>query len=236
MGKASRLRRERGPRRSKEELLRLLAENQQFLERSAVAFDEGYAAEAKRLAVVVRVLIHDTSQSHSLLKQLGVKEGLPFLDTADPIDPNNLLPTPGLVMMRMTTGAGAARGSYVAPLGDLPPWRRVWRPFAGWWQNPVMKVDGTWSRKDLVLTLANQEGGAHVDPELNERYEALARRNALGWVAVEGANEEPFEGSPIAVAVRQITYEVIETLSMTPALLAEGDPDESDETRASHIP
>jgi hypothetical protein len=233
MGKASRLRRERGPRRSREDLLTLLVENQQFLERSAVAFDEGYAAEAKRLAVVLRVLLHDTNQSHSLLERLGVKERLPFLDTADPINPNNLLPTPGLLMMTMSTAAGTAKGDYVAPLGDLPPGRPVWKPFASWWQNPVMKVDGTWSRKELVLTLANQEGGAHVDPELNERYEALARHNALGWVAFDGAKEEPFEGSPIAVAVRQITYEVIETLGAARAVLADGEPGANNEMGAS---
>lgn len=117
MGKASRDKQNRPGRRSREDLLELLRENRQFLERSATAFDDGYEAEAKRLAVVLRVLLHDTKQSHSILDQLKVKERLAFLDTAEPINPNNLRPTPGLVMMRMTTTQGGAMGEYLAPLG-----------------------------------------------------------------------------------------------------------------------
>jgi hypothetical protein len=56
-----------------------------FLERSAAAFDQGYEDEAKRLAVTLRVLLHETTQSHSLLVQLGRRHGA-FLDTALPPD------------------------------------------------------------------------------------------------------------------------------------------------------
>lgn len=211
MGKAARLKKLRGPKRSLNELLELLTENRQFLERSAAAFDSGYEAEAKRLAVVLRVLLHDTRVSHSLLKQLGVKDRLEFLDTADPINPRNLLPTPGLVIMQTTITIDGAEGQYVAPLGDRPtPSRYI--SFASWWQEPVMKVDGTWSRKDLVLTLANTEGGAHVDPDLDGRYDSLARQNGIGFTAASAAGENPFKGNVVAVAVRQITYEILETL------------------------
>ena len=218
MGKASRGKQEaRQERRSRSDLLELLAENQDFLERSAAGFDEGYEAEAKRLAVVLRVLLHDTRTSHSLLQQLGIKERMDFLDTAQPIDPMNLLPTPGLVMMRMTTSEHGNSAEYVAKLGGGATSPRQAR-FAGWWGNPVMKVDGTWSRKELVLSLANQEGGAHVDPRLNERYEHLAKRNGLGWRAVSGTSVEPFRGSAVAAAVRQIAYEVGESLKQVRAL------------------
>jgi hypothetical protein len=213
MGKAARLKKLRGPKRSRDELLELLAESRQFLESSADAFDSGYEAEAKRLAVVLRVLLHDTQASHSLLKQLGVKDRLAFLDTADPINPRNLLPTPGLVIMQATMTAEGAEGQYVAPLGlERPSGPRV-VGFASWWQNAVMKVDGVWSRKDLVLALANTEGGAHVDPELNERYDRLAKQNGVGFVAMSAAGEKSFKGNVVAVAVRQVTYEVLETLA-----------------------
>ena len=45
-----------------------------------------------------------------------------------------------------------------------------------------MKVDGTWSRSQLVLALANQEGGAQVDPDLNEKHESLAKLK--GWAGL----------------------------------------------------
>lgn len=54
-----------------EELQAHLAEQLGFLERSADAFDNGYEDEAKRMATAIRVLVHDTNQSISLLKQLG---------------------------------------------------------------------------------------------------------------------------------------------------------------------
>lgn len=87
--------------------------------------------------------LHDTDQSHSLLQQLRVKDKLSYLDSADPLNPNNLMATPGLVLMRMTAEANGATGHYVALLGmDRPSGVRL-VPFAGWWQNDVMKVDGT---------------------------------------------------------------------------------------------
>ena len=58
-----------------------LDEQLEFLERSAASFDAGYEGEAKELAVSLRVLLHDTQQSHSLLGQLGRREGT-FVDTA----------------------------------------------------------------------------------------------------------------------------------------------------------
>ena len=212
MGKASRVKKANSPKRSRAELLELLDENEQFLARSAEAFDGGYEAEAKRLAVVLRVLLHDTAQSHSLLQQLRVKDRLTYLDSADPINPNNLLPTPGLVMLRMTAEAHGATGQYVAPLGMARPSGVRLVSFAGWWQNDVMKVDGTWSRKQLVLTLANKEGGAHVDSSLDNRYEDLARHNRLGWMVSGPAEATPFAGNVVAIGVRQIAYELLEAL------------------------
>jgi hypothetical protein len=45
-----------------------------------------------------------------------------------------------------------------------------------WWNQTMLVVaDGsetiTFTRKSLLLTLANKEGGAHVDPALPEEYE-----------------------------------------------------------------
>jgi len=42
---------------TRKELLVHLNENLDFLKRSAAAFDSGYTAEAKRLAVTIRVLV-----------------------------------------------------------------------------------------------------------------------------------------------------------------------------------
>src|SRR5215203_4924840 len=81
--------------RTKQELEALLDEQIGFLERSAAAFDDGKDGEAKRLAVTLRVLLHDAKNSHSLLGQLGRKQN--FVDTALEFNPENLLTHGGLV-------------------------------------------------------------------------------------------------------------------------------------------
>lgn len=67
---------------TKAELEDHLKEQIGFLERSARDFDKGIVSEAKRLASVIRLLVRDTNQVCSLLKQLGMKD-IPFLDLAD---------------------------------------------------------------------------------------------------------------------------------------------------------
>ncbi|MFC5142351.1 hypothetical protein ACFPK1_29275 [Actinomycetospora rhizophila] len=216
MGRASRKKAEaREARRRRPELLENLQESVDFLKASSAAFDEGFEAEAKRLAVTIRVLLHDTEKSKSLLSQLGVKEDLYLYDTSEGIIPTNLAPTPGLVMMQMTAGQG---GRYVPPLGDLPPSRiRPAVKFGKWWGDNVTKLqDGTfWTRRKYVLVLANKEGGAHVDPVLDSDYENLARKNALGFEFSDSLSgrEGDFEGSAVAASVRQIAYEVTESLN-----------------------
>ncbi|WP_435819560.1 hypothetical protein [Micromonospora tulbaghiae] len=210
MGRASRRKQEkRQIRLQRPEIERAFEEHLGFLFRSALSYDEGYEDEAKRLAVSLRAILHNTSQSHSLLAQLELTDKL-FTDTAEHINPQNLVNTPGLVMMRMTVGVGL---TYIAPLGMLsPPRIHPPAPFGTWWEFPVMKVgEHVWSRKQLVLALANKDGGAHVDPSLDEDYFRLSRRNLLGFAYVDDLGRQEATGNPAAAAVRQITYEVLDT-------------------------
>ncbi|HWG61185.1 MAG TPA: hypothetical protein VG253_05680, partial [Streptosporangiaceae bacterium] len=100
--------------RDKSNLLRQLREHTDFLEASAAAFDSGFEAEAKRLAVSLRVLLHDTPSSHALLDQLGIKDKLKFTETSSPMNQYSLGPTTGLVLMRVSLNA--PQGTYAAPL------------------------------------------------------------------------------------------------------------------------
>ena len=195
-------------------LLELLNENLAFLKLSSKSYDEGYEAEAKRLAVTIRVLLHDTDVSHSLLGQVGTKNKMLFTDTTiqEPAGSVNLIPALGLMVLKLTTGEG---GEYVPMLDKLVP-DRIHSPvlFSQWWSMPIPMGSGVpWTRKKLVLDLANKEGGAHVDPKLNAAYDALANHNALGYIADVGSGPEPFEGNPVAASVRQIAYEVTDTVS-----------------------
>ncbi|MFD8571531.1 hypothetical protein [Streptomyces sp. NPDC059639] len=202
--------------RNRAGLLELLDENVSFLKASAASFDTGCEAEAKRLAVTLRVLLHDTAASSSLLAQLGVKSQMKFADTAARIVPTNLLPSaPGLVLMQMTGGGSA---TYIAPLDVVPlPPSRIHQPagFDDWWTLEFARDSERtlWCRKKFVLTMANKEGGAHVDPNLNSAYERLARNNGFGFshASSDTGPFMPFEGNAAAVSVRQIAHEFLKS-------------------------
>ena len=67
------------------------------------------------------------------------------------------------------------------------------------------------SREQLVLTVANQDGGAHVDPALEPTYFALTRESLVGEGAI-GGKPVKWESNPVPHAIRQIAYETILTL------------------------
>jgi hypothetical protein len=190
-----------------------LREQVRFLERSADAFDRGFEDEAKRLAVVIRVLLHDTSSSRSLLELLGAKSTLKFLDTASPIWPDNLLATPGLIVFRSEMNQESGMEiRYEAPLHNSI--RKASKPFAPWWEDPVTKDQQgeLFSRQDYVLTVANKEGGAHVDPTLNAEWTRLTRDNSLAFTETSSRGVDLPMGDPALPTVRQIAWEVDQTI------------------------
>lgn len=210
------------PTRTREQLLEAFEEQIEFLEASNERFDQRHHNEAKRLAVTLRVLFHHTRMSHALLNQLDLRDKLTWLATYGMPNPKNLIPTDGLVQMGMDIGKGEAM--YRAPLDQLPPVRirttvgnlplgsRIYTD--GWWTMPVTKdKHGTlFCRKDFVLALANQEGGAHVDPQVKEAYDRLANSNSLGWTYKRGDADEIPLSNPVPFAVRQISYEVVQSV------------------------
>ena len=180
-----------------------LAEQLGALQRSAELFDEGYFAEARRLAVTLRVLLH-TGRDDSLLKRLGRHE-IDFVDTAKPFDPLNLVATHTLVSLVFHDGLV----SYGAALDRDEPTRLT--PFTEWW-DAIVFADGqgrTLKRADVVLIASNQDGGAHVDGAVRTDYAELRSKNSLGWTA-NGLGAP--EGDAGFCAIRQIAHEVLKTL------------------------
>ncbi len=73
------------------------------------------------MAVIVRVLAHDTPSSHSLLGQLGLKEHMAFHTTSYPFDPANLMPHQGLLIMKVTAPPESGVAVSITLAGDDPP-------------------------------------------------------------------------------------------------------------------
>lgn len=193
---------------TRRELEQQLDEHVAFLKDSAEAYDSGKTHEAKRLATSMRVLLHDTSSSHSLLKQLG-KKTMAFLDTAGNIDPQNLLPE-SLLTMFWSGGLS----NYLPKLDDLHG-HRSFAPFEQWWKATVIddRCGNVLSRRDLVLIMANQDGGAHVDPGVDSKYHRISRQFAMNFTAHHketGASD--FIRLVERASVRQIAHELLKTL------------------------
>ena len=196
---------------SKQDLESHLREQIEFLKRSTKSYDEGFESEGKRIAVVLRVLLHDTNQSLSLLNQLRFKNIL-FHDTAFDYIPDNLMPSYCLVITKVTQ----SEWGYTPPLDNGPPhmYKHGKVPFDTWW-NKIVIVDpekNMFTRKDLILTMSNKDGGAHVDPKISKAYKHITMLGSMGWKFVVDGTELKLSTKIELASVRQIAHEVLKSL------------------------
>lgn len=194
---------------TKEELEKQLIHQVSFLISSCQSYDIGRHHEAKRVATILRTLFHRTRSCKPLLGQLKM-QSLPFLDTASPYDPENLVSLMGLTSFKFTPG----RLPCLIPKGTQD--KNVFSEFDQWWSKPVMVSVSRlekkfYSRKNLVLNVAETDGGAHVDPGLEEFYNELSRQNGLGVNAIYNGVKYPLL-YPELPSLRQIGHEVLITL------------------------
>jgi len=188
-----------------------LDEHLGFIGRSCQAFDSGVEEEAIRIATSLRVIFHDTGQSISLLNHLGLLNGK-ILSSAgghgnfkdflgQRVDLTSLTPITMIPLLR----DGFSEAS-------IQSWRK---------DEPVFThADSVFPRKRIILSIANKDGGAHVDEELESYYEILcAGEYALGISgSLEYAGEPPFEqgvtqypkNAHLAL-IRQFAHEVLAT-------------------------
>lgn len=190
---------------TREDVVAAYRNHMRMLDKSCADFDKGDYGEALRIALALRVLLHDgKGRVRSLLKQVGLKDVL-FFDSAEDVNPANLMPTLCLVTIRMV----GPEAEFVAPLG-MHMGRPVWMlPFAEWWQRTVIAVPGQFSlsRGELVHVMADQGGGAHFDEAIDDRYYRLTRENALGLRVCTPIGDRPIDGIERAT-IRQIAQEV----------------------------
>lgn len=182
-----------------------LARQLAFLERSCHSYDAGAIDEAIRIATIVRVLIHNTKASTPLLKHLNATT-INLLSTTDGATPNTVM---YFGMGTMELGAGGCR---YFPSLDFGPVKKM-IPVSQWWDQIIFVLDPQThlSRRKIILSAANQDGGAHVDASLSKEYEALSSDGAIGHFTYGSKGAEVRQ--PIAdahfVAIRQMAYELL---------------------------
>ncbi len=165
---------------TKEELHEQYEEQLDFLRTSIELFDQGKQHEAKRIALSLRILLHDRGRSSvSLMTQLGYKNKIKYLDTVHRYDSKNLVSYCGLTSINMNNISGKAVVKFVP---KLKPERIKYFNFRIWWEKMVIKDKkcNQFRRKDLILSVSNKDGGAHVDKKLKAEYADLTRFNTIG--------------------------------------------------------
>jgi hypothetical protein len=142
------------------------------MQRSCEAFDKGAEDEAIRIATALRVIFHNTTRSVSLVAHLGFNANR---------------------MLSSSRGYGNWQDYLGHRLDLTSPQPVSMLPLLGnkfkemsvqdWWANEAVFVHNgqRYSRKRIVLSAANKDGGAHVDADLDKYYEVLcAGEYAIG--------------------------------------------------------
>lgn len=169
-----------------------VAEQVKFLRSSNKAYDNGELHEAKRLSSCVYILLYDgKGKAKSLLGQLGLRDGLKLLSTAQACAPGYGIP---LCSLHIATFAGAS----FSPLLDRADSSREVR-FDEWWNEVVFIAPGLpqRSRAEVVKTMRDKDGGAHGDAsQTDEAYHALATDAAKAVRVAPAGNDCVVIASP----------------------------------------
>mgnify|MGYP001202579534 CR=1 FL=1 len=206
------------------EKLNKLRQQIHLIEHNLIALDD-LELVALNIATNVRVLVHDTISSTSLLKLMSVKDSIDYYDTSVAKGSISFwkgnfsisgwdlssLPHIGIV------------GKEINVLSDTEclikytPVYKDWNvkgkkvDFQTWWNTEIFDNNKgvTLTRKELILNATNKDGGAHID-EPSIAYKAFGKSDVLPF----SLNSIPktAENIPIYACIAQIGWELSESI------------------------
>lgn len=151
-------------RREKPDFERKLREQVKFISNSSKAFDSGDEEEAIRIATALRIIFHTTTSSTSLVTHLR-------------FDHKRMLSSARGYNNWMDYIGFKENLNSPTPMVTFPLLNDKWQEvnIETWWQKQVVfeHESREYSRKKIILSMANKDGGAHVDSKLEEYYEVL---------------------------------------------------------------
>lgn len=212
--------------RTKGELLQETYRQLKFLKQECACYDAGDWDYGRQIAVKLRVLLHDTGMSHSVLRQLTEQFVFNRPDFLDLSTVKGDLPKQGqtrfvrcsLCQYMLDHRPDSPAVLTAQPLRPEAGKHYPLRAFPFWWEKlRIIAVDerNFFSRKEVVEVLANTDGGAHVDPEILEKLALLNRRKALPLricVALPGGGQKEYTAQIdqiLGAAVRTIAEETL---------------------------
>ena len=178
----------------------------------------GFRDESIRIAVVLRVLFHNTKHSTSLITHLGA-QNIKLASTCHDIFAN----IPGMKSISdMKKYDVLFRGMGVVKIGGRIPEFVPKLDSSGieshlninqWLEQIVWVInrDQILKRKTIILSAANKDGGAHVDDKLTPEYESLSADGAAGvfYGKISGQKFRQEITDAHYVSLRQMAFEVL---------------------------
>ena len=201
-------------KRTIEEVQKAFSDQLKLLNRSCESYDKGASEEAVRIATSLKVFCHDHGQNISLLKQLGIKDEMKFVSSWEGLDFTSI---PGAFSpLVILDTAGFYRPAFDMPILGKP--RLL--AFGEWWDEPVVSNGAlqeklnehgipvrnveTLSRKKLLATLRDKEGGSHYDDNLSGQMKKLFAGQSNPW---RFGNDKNLISGIEAAITRQIAHE-----------------------------
>ncbi len=211
------------------ELNEKLSQALELLQLNCKQYDAGSVISAVQIATQLRVLVHDTAMSTSLLAQTGRKNNIQYVDSSikhrggisfwhienvsNQVITVNEYIYAGLLKKTMTNGLNGKMPTLnFEPLLEANNHGSKWEDFDTWYKGQTMFEYGQlkMTRKDIICTLANKEGGAHVDLNYSDDYKYFKEPTMLD-ININGLLAR-FNQNPVYVSVRQIAWEVLESM------------------------
>lgn len=194
--------------RTPQEIEQQICRQVRRLKKACNRFDDGDEDEAQQIATILRLLLHHKNSNKALLHQTGALSRLRFVQTALPRRENDITSFSGLVSIAF---GGATPPRYHAVLDSCGFSEPL--AFGDWWTTPILiRQDGIChTRADIVLTIAEQDGGAHFDPSLEQKHYEITRENAMSTFGYDNGELCALNGVDIH-SLRQIAHELLRTL------------------------
>jgi hypothetical protein len=199
------------------DLLQILNNQLQLLSNSCLLYDEGQQYHGVEICHRLRVILHNTRTSHSLLHQLGM-ENSDFISTHN-TNLNFLMVIDGrTVTNEYFLASESMRGEHqmIEYYPHLDKSVSAYLlPFAEWWDQEIICTveTGSFTRKGLVVDVfANQLGGSHLDPNISLLNSQIAKLDSelLKWdMFDQHGNPIQQVSSPFLATCRQVAHEVL---------------------------
>lgn len=179
----------------RKEAKRQLIESLRDLSRDAVNYDKGDFYAVNRSSVTLRSIFYHSEYSHSLIQTLDIENNLYFKSFA-PRKDNHVVANYGNLY--------TARFLHFNYLNNTNEFQDVLifnpfnshphsLPFEDWWEEPLIYFSNDiLNRKQLILAAANQDGGAHFDANIKERFRSYYnfKYGNTGFFPTEPENPE----------------------------------------------